>query len=170
VQPGTFIGFNVQHVQQTPNTVAARIKCLPLPLIPLWVQTIHHFILLNGLQPPIPRKIYTLHEAKFLLQSVYDLWAACETDASIAQSQLKDAIAESTCAEHHLRQAELRAGQVRSAIRQNGFEHLLLSSSLFPATNTSGEHQTPTTCAIPDGCRAESWVDISQAMALVNLD
>jgi len=104
-----------------------------------------------------------------LLQSVYDLWAACETDASIAQSQLKDAIAESTCAEHHLRQAELRAGQVRSAIRQNGFEDLLLSSSL-PATNASGEHRTPTTCAIPDGCRVESWVDISQAMVLVNLD
>ena len=121
-------------------------------------------------QIPIPSKIYTVQEAEFLLQSTHNLWAACQTDNSIARSRLEEALAEFTCAENQLRQAELCAGRARSAIRQSGFEHLILSGSCFPAISAPGEHRTATTGANSDGCRAENSVDLSQVMALIRLD
>ena len=129
-----------------------------------------HFILLNDLQMPIPTKIHTIQEAEFLLQSTYDLWAACQTNSSIARSQLEEALVEFVCADHQLQQAELDAGQAWYAIHQGGFEHLILSSSWFPETYTPGEHWATTTCANSDACWIENPEDLSQAMALIRLD
>lgn len=97
-----------------------------------------HSILLSNLQVPIPSSIYTIQEAKFLLQSTHNWWAACQTDSSIARSRLEEAIAEFASAERLLRQAELRAGQARSTIRQSGFGQLLLTNSCFPTIDLSG--------------------------------